>query len=62
MSKKRKPMPPHWYRMHYRECPVCGYSEQSRERVYGEPPEDLSERYEYDQTGCALGGGCYSLL
>jgi hypothetical protein len=33
--------------MYVGECPVCGSDKSSRERVYGERPKDLEERYVY---------------
>jgi len=45
MSKKRKPMRAHWYRMHIGECPVCGRDASYRRRVYGERPENMKDRY-----------------
>jgi hypothetical protein len=52
-KKQRKPAPPHWYRMHVGECPVCGRDASYRERVYGKPPEKWQDRYHnlsYQQT------------
>jgi hypothetical protein len=41
-------MKQHWYRIHIRECPVCGRGETTRERVYGQRPVDPAERYDYN--------------
>jgi hypothetical protein len=40
----------HWYKIYYRECPVCGRHLTWRERVYGPKPKDPDRRYEYVQT------------
>jgi hypothetical protein len=37
--------PRHWYRQYAGACPICGAVTSYRERVYGEPPVDRSERY-----------------
>lgn len=50
---------PHWYRITVTECPGCGKTDEDRERVYGRPPKNETERYYYHQAGCA-GVGCYS--
>lgn len=44
---KKPKRPPHWYRIHVGECPVCGSDKSYRERVYGERPENVEDRYEY---------------
>lgn len=38
---------PHWYRIHVGECPVCGCDKGYRERVAGERPADIGDRYVY---------------
>lgn len=43
----RKSHKKHWYKIYLGECPVCGRDKSSRERVYGERPEDPKDRYEY---------------
>lgn len=45
-KRKRKPLPPHWYKQYVGECPVCGADASYKERVYGEKPADPAERYE----------------
>lgn len=44
-------MKKHWYKIHITYCPVCGNGEekQERQRIYGEPPADPSERYEVSE-------------
>lgn len=44
------PMPKsgYWYMFTYYECPVCGASDSTKERVYDRPkPENFFERHEY---------------
>ncbi len=53
---KRKPLPPHWYRWNFGECPVCGSDDSYRERVYGELPEKIEDRYEYIDPGVSYDG------
>lgn len=43
---------PHWYKFHVSRCPVCDASEIERERIYGEKPEDWTDRYEYHPLYC----------
>ncbi len=40
-AKSRK----HWYRIHIRECLVCGGDGSYRERVYGKRPKRLELVY-----------------
>ena len=37
-------MKPHWYKLHIKECPICGKDDSWRERVYGEKPDKVEER------------------
>lgn len=42
---------PHWYKIYMYECPVCGRSEEIRERVYCDDqpkPDDPAERHIYE--------------
>ena len=42
--KKKK----YWYMFHIRYCPVCGYEEKWKERVYDKPkPKDDNARYDW---------------
>jgi rRNA maturation protein Nop10 len=61
-TKKKLSVRQHWYRTVTMECPVCGAGETYRVRVYGPPPNNPADRYEYHATGCAGGGVCYSFL
>jgi hypothetical protein len=45
MEKKKVKRKPHWYKMYYGECPVCGSSTEYRERVLGKKPKDSRKRY-----------------
>lgn len=36
---------PYWYRKYIGECPVCGKDKSYRERIYGEKPLDIKDRY-----------------
>ena len=47
MTKTRKPLPKHWYKIFIGECPVCGRDKSYRERMYTERPENDQDRYEY---------------
>jgi hypothetical protein len=42
---------PHWFRVTFYECPVCGRGGQYREYVVGEKPPDEHPHFEdqYDQ-------------
>lgn len=42
-KKKNK----YWYKMYVGECPVCGKDKSYRERIAGEKPENVEERYIY---------------
>lgn len=44
---KRKKLPPHWYKIYIRECPVCGCSTEERIRQFTPRPELATDRYEY---------------
>lgn len=44
-TKDRKPLPPHWYKYYWGECPLCGRDKSYKERIYGERPEDINERH-----------------
>jgi len=45
---------PHWYKITYQECPLCGRSETYRERVYGEkpPPQESAPDFRHWWCGC----------
>lgn len=45
-------MKKHWYKLYYEECPVCGRSDNWRERVYGRKPKKPSLRIFYKQAYC----------
>lgn len=47
LKKKRKPLPPHWYKHYIGECPVCGSDKSYRVRVMGKRPENHEDRYEW---------------
>jgi hypothetical protein len=47
----------YWYRIHVGECPVCGRNRTFRERVYGEPPRERSQRHVY-LPDCQTYCGC----
>jgi hypothetical protein len=34
----------YWYKTYIEECPVCGRSDQYKERQYTEKPEDYLDR------------------
>lgn len=40
-------MKEHWYFITLSECPVCGRSEETRERRYDKRPERWEDRHEY---------------
>lgn len=43
MNKKK-----YWYLFHIRYCPVCGYEEKWKERIYDEPkPKEDGKRYDW---------------
>ena len=47
--KKRKSLPPHWYKHYVWECPICGRGGHIRERQFSPPPPKYSqERWDYD--------------
>jgi hypothetical protein len=53
VTASRKPQQrPHWYRIHVGECPVCGYGDVIRERVYGKKPKDPAKRHTYTRYAC----------
>jgi hypothetical protein len=54
-DKRKQKMKPHWYKMFYSECFLCGIEDNHRERVYGEKPKDPHKRYFYSQFDC----GCH---
>lgn len=35
----------YWYKFYVGSCPVCGRDASYKERIYGEKPEDINERY-----------------
>lgn len=50
----------YWYRYHYEDCPVCGASNLTKERVYivDEPKptiEDINRKYTHGTLYCT----CY---
>jgi len=49
-GKKVSVKDPHWYRITYRECVLCGRSEVYRERVAGKKPEDYHP--DFQQFAC----------
>ena len=61
MAKKPRKRP-YWYFQWIDECPVCGSSDKGRERRYTPKPNDPDQRFAFRQSGCAGGGGCWSLL
>jgi hypothetical protein len=40
---------PHWYRIEYNECVLCGGGPTYRERIYGKRPKDPRKRIFYRQ-------------
>lgn len=36
-----------WYKIWTRECPLCGFVEENRERREGPKPESPNERYSH---------------
>jgi hypothetical protein len=49
-ATKRKPLPPHWYLIYVRECPVCASTKVERIRQFTPRPEDALNRVEYVPT------------
>lgn len=47
-ARKRKALPPHWYKTTIHACPVCGRERVYRERQFTPRPKDPRERFEYD--------------
>lgn len=45
---KRKPLPPHWYLIYIRECPVCGRSTTERIRQFTPRPKNMADRVDYN--------------
>lgn len=47
---RRKPMPPHWYKVTLYLCPVCGSERKAAERVYGARPKgwEITVEQSYD--------------
>lgn len=44
----------YWYFITTRECVLCGYSEETRERRYTPKPEDWLQRREFIQFTCGM--------
>jgi len=40
---------PHWYFITVHYCPVCGFSEEFRERRYSSRPEKWEDRHEFKE-------------
>jgi len=47
MRSLRPQSKPHWYRRYIGECPVCGHDKSYKERVYGPPPVNPTDRRVY---------------
>lgn len=39
----------YWYKTYIVECPVCGNTDEFKERVYTEKPLNIEERFDYKQ-------------
>lgn len=39
---------PHWYLITIDECPVCGCSRETRERMHTPRPEHFGERHKFE--------------
>lgn len=39
----------YWYKTYIVECPVCGSGSETKQRVYGEKPENPDEWVDYTQ-------------
>ena len=51
MKKKRKPLPPHWYKNEIRECPICWRGTHERVRQFTPAPPKLSlERWNFEEV------------
>jgi len=37
----------YWYFIYIQECPLCGFSRETRERRYDEKPVDWNKRHEF---------------
>ncbi len=42
---RRKKMRPHWYKIEYTECVLCGSGDTIRERVYGKKPKNYTPSF-----------------
>lgn len=50
----------YWYLFVIRECVLCGAGSTTKIRIYDRPkPEDMKDRYEYEQFVCG-GHSSYS--
>ena len=49
---KEKPKNGYWYKFYITECVLCGAGGEERYRQYSPKPEDVMERYEYNQFVC----------
>lgn len=38
-------MKKYWYKFYVGECPVCGRNASYKERIYGEKPKNIQDRY-----------------
>ena len=44
----------HWYEFYISECPICGHTEEYRERRYTPKPKDIRKRVHWSEdTYCA---------
>jgi hypothetical protein len=42
----------HWYKITREECVLCGHSDEYRQRVYGEKPQDYIPDFKQTACGC----------
>ncbi len=42
----------YWYMLYIEECPVCGRTDEFKERRYTRKPGDRVDRYNYKQEYC----------